>query len=157
MRAEVPDVSRARHPDRPVTATGARSGRVVPELLLRLPLADPGGAGRAARSSAHVLLPLRARAAAEARPGTAVSVCVAYPGRDGAHAATATEQLFPEATSVVPLPSFSAVVEATTAGAVDFGVLPIESSLSGSVAETHDLLHVSGLSIAHETVLPIRH
>jgi prephenate dehydratase len=86
-----------------------------------------------------------------------VSVCVAYPGRDGAHAASATEQLFPDAASVMPLPSFAAVVEAATAGAVDFGVLPIESSLSGSVAETHDLLHNSGLSIAHETVLPIRH
>jgi chorismate mutase/prephenate dehydratase len=86
-----------------------------------------------------------------------MTVCVAYPGRDGAHAAAATEQLFPGATSIVPLPSFSAVVEAALAGAVDFGVLPIESSLSGSVAETHDLLHTSGLSIAHETVLPIRH
>ena len=86
-----------------------------------------------------------------------MTVSVAYPGRDGAHAAAATDQLFPDAVSVVPLPSFSAVVEAATVGAVDFGVLPIESSLSGSVAETHDLLHTSGLSIAHETVLPIRH
>ncbi len=91
------------------------------------------------------------------RDAEGVSLTVAYPGRDGAHAATATEQLFPEAASVLPLPSFAAVVEAATAGAVDFGVLPIESSLSGSVAETHDLLHGSGLSIAHETVLPIRH
>jgi len=82
---------------------------------------------------------------------------VAYPGRDGAHAATATERLFPKASSVVPLPSFAAVVDATAEGAVDFGVLPIESSLSGSVAETHDLLHASPLSITHETVLPIRH
>ena len=85
------------------------------------------------------------------------AVSVAYPGRDGAHAATATEQLFPRAASVVPLPSFAAVAEATLAGEVDFGVLPIESSLSGSVAETHDLLHASPLSITHETVLPIRH
>jgi len=85
------------------------------------------------------------------------AVCVAYPGRDGAHAATATERLFPQAAEVVPLPSFAAVAEATVSGAVDFGVLPIESSLSGSVAETHDLLHASPLSITHETVLPIRH
>ncbi len=89
--------------------------------------------------------------------GEAPSATVAYPGRDGAHAATATAQLFPEASSVVPLPTFAAVVEATTEGAVDFGVLPIESSLSGSVAETHDLLHASPLSITHETVLRIRH
>src|SRR5207237_3968674 len=46
---------------------------------------------------------------------------------------------------------------ATGAGEVQFGVLPIESSLSGSIAETHDLLHASPLSITHETVLRIRH
>ena len=85
------------------------------------------------------------------------AVSIAYPGRDGAHAATASERLFPHDASLVPLPSFLAVVEATVAGEVQFGVLPIESSLSGSIAETHDLLHASPLSIAHETVLPIRH
>jgi len=55
------------------------------------------------------------------------------------------------------LPSFSAVTEATAAGTVEFGVLPIESSLSGPIAETHDLLHDSALSITGEAVLPIRH
>ena len=81
------------------------------------------------------------------------AVSVAYAGRDGAHAATACERLFPHEASVIPLPSFTAVVEATVAGEVQFGVLPIESSLSGSIAETHDLLHASPLSITHETVL----
>ena len=57
----------------------------------------------------------------------------------------------------MPLPSFTAVVDAAVAGDVQFGVLPIESSLSGPVAETHDLLQVSPLSIASETVLRIRH
>jgi len=41
--------------------------------------------------------------------------------------------------------------------AVAFGVLPIESSLSGPIAETHDLLYDSPLSIADETVLRISH
>jgi prephenate dehydratase len=82
---------------------------------------------------------------------------VGYPGRDGAHSAAACERLFPEGAKLVPLPSFSAVVDATAGGAVTFGVLPIESSLSGPVAETHDLLYESQLAIAGETVLPIRH
>jgi prephenate dehydratase len=38
-----------------------------------------------------------------------------------------------------------------------FGVLPIESSLVGAVAETHDLLYERALSIVGETILPIRH
>ena len=86
-----------------------------------------------------------------------VAVNVAYPGRDGAHSAAACERLFPEGAELVPLPSFSAVVEAASEGAVEFGVLPIESSLSGPVPETHDLLYESPLSITSETVLPIRH
>ena len=84
-------------------------------------------------------------------------VTVAYAGRDGAHAASACARLFPADAEIVPLASFSAVVDAAVAGDVQFGVLPIESSLSGPVAETHDLLHASPLSITDETVLRIRH
>jgi chorismate mutase/prephenate dehydratase len=84
-------------------------------------------------------------------------VSVAYPGRDGAHSAAACDRLFPDGADLVPLPSFTAVAQAATAGDVHFGVLPIESSLSGSVAETHDILHDSSLSITSETILPIRH
>ncbi|MDQ3669114.1 MAG: prephenate dehydratase [Actinomycetota bacterium] len=82
---------------------------------------------------------------------------VAYPGREGAHSAAACDRLFPETVELVPLPSFTAVVEATAGGDVEFGVLPIESSLSGPVAETHDLLYESPLSITREAVLQIRH
>src|SRR5919202_5295697 len=86
-----------------------------------------------------------------------MSVNVAYPGRDGAHSAAACDRLFPDGADLVPLPSFTAVVEAASAGDVSFGVLPIESSLSGPVAETHDLLYDSPLAITAETILPIRH
>ena len=52
------------------------------------------------------------------------------------------------------LPSFTAVAEATVAGEVQFGVLPIESTLAGPIAETHDLLQAAPLSIASEIVAP---
>src|SRR5437899_12527567 len=84
-------------------------------------------------------------------------IAVAYPGRDGAHSAAACARLFPSGAELRPLPSFLAVAEATAGGDVDFGVLPIESSLAGSVAETHDLLHEYPLSIVAETALRIRH
>jgi prephenate dehydratase len=86
-----------------------------------------------------------------------MTVNVAYPGRDGAHSAAACDKLFPDGADLFPLPSFTAVVEAASEGSVAFGVLPIESSLTGPVAETHDLLYDSPLSITAETVLPIRH
>jgi prephenate dehydratase len=86
-----------------------------------------------------------------------MAVTVGYPGRDGAHSAAACDRLFPGGAELVALPSFSAVAVAAAEGAVEFGVLPIESSLSGPVAETHDLLYDSPLAITGETVLAIRH
>jgi prephenate dehydratase len=86
-----------------------------------------------------------------------MTASVAYPGRDGAHSAAACDRLFPDGVDLVSLPSFTAVVEAASEGEVAFGVLPIESSLSGPVNETHDLLYDSPLSITGETILPIRH
>jgi prephenate dehydratase len=55
------------------------------------------------------------------------------------------------------MPTFPDVAEAVTAGRVPYGVLPIESSLVGPVAETHDLLYESPLSIVAEAILPVNH
>lgn len=85
-----------------------------------------------------------------------MTTAVAYPGRNGAHSGSAAAALFPTA-ELVPVPSFSAVTAEAAAGRVAFGVLPIENSLTGPIAETHDLLYGSSLSITRETVLPIRH
>ncbi len=38
-----------------------------------------------------------------------------------------------------------------------YGVLPIESSLVGPVAETHDLLYESPLSIVAEAIIAVNH
>jgi prephenate dehydratase len=69
----------------------------------------------------------------------------------------ACDRLFGDTAELVALPSFAAVTEATADRTIDVGVLPIESSLAGPVAETHDLLYDSPLAITGETVLPIRH
>jgi prephenate dehydratase len=57
----------------------------------------------------------------------------------------------------VDQPSFTAVVEAAARADAALGVLPIESSLIGPIAETHDLLYEAPLSIVREATLPIRH
>jgi len=84
-------------------------------------------------------------------------VSVAYPGPAGSHSDAATAVLAPEASHTVGLPSFTAVVDAAVTTAVSLGVLPIESSLIGPIAETHDLLYRAPLSIVREASLPIRH
>jgi len=85
-----------------------------------------------------------------------LELTVAYPGREGAHSAAACDRLFPAA-RLVPLPTFADVVKAVADGHHPYGVLPIESSLVGPVAETHDLLYESPLSIVAEAILPVNH
>ena len=82
---------------------------------------------------------------------------VGYPARTARHSAAAALLLAPEGVSDEPLASFIAVVEATVAGDVSLGVLPIENSLHGPVGETHDLLYEAPLSIVSEVTLPIVH
>jgi len=81
---------------------------------------------------------------------------VAYPGPAAAHTSAAAATLFPTDT-LLPLQGFRAVADAVVSHDATFGVLPIESSLAGAVAETHDLLYERALSIVGETILPIRH
>ena len=86
-----------------------------------------------------------------------MSITVGYPGPVGSHSGAAAAVLVPDAVRSVGLPSFTAVVDAAAAAEVTLGVLPIESSLVGPIAETHDLLYRAPLSIVRETSLPIRH
>jgi prephenate dehydratase len=86
-----------------------------------------------------------------------MSLTVGYPGPPGSHSGAAATVLAPDAVRTIGLPSFTAVIEAATAAEVSLGVLPIESSLIGPIAETHDLLYSAPLSIVREATLPIRH
>jgi prephenate dehydratase len=117
--------------------------------------ADPRGACDLEGRGAHALLTLRsADSTGVCGP---VSVTVGYPGPPGSHSDAAVAVLVPDVVESIGLPSFSAVVTAATAAHVTLGVLPIESSLVGPIAETHDLLYGSALSIVREATLPIRH
>ncbi len=59
---------------------------------------------------------------------------------------------------LLPVPSHAAVAGAVESGAADAGVVAIENSINGSVAETLDvLIHETSLKIRRELVLPIRH
>ena len=81
---------------------------------------------------------------------------VGYPGPEGSHSGAASSVLAPAGARTVGLPSFSAVVEAAVEAEVTLGVLPIENSLMGPIAETHDLLYESPLSIVSEAMDDVR-
>jgi prephenate dehydratase len=86
-----------------------------------------------------------------------MSPTVGYPGPPGSHSGAAATAIAPERTELIALSSFTAVIEAASAAEITLGVLPIESSLIGPIAETHDLLYRAPLSIVREVTLPIRH
>jgi prephenate dehydratase len=97
------------------------------------------------------------RSADADRVQAAVTAIVGYPGPPGSHSEAATAVLAPAGARAAPLPSFTAVVEAVVDSEMALGVLPIESSLAGPIAETHDLLYEAPLSIVREATLAIRH
>jgi prephenate dehydratase len=80
---------------------------------------------------------------------------VAYAGEPGAFAEEAVLAFF-ERPDPRPVPSFRAVFEAVRDGAVDAGVVPVESSLVGTIRENLDALYTFDLPIVGETVVPVR-
>ena len=81
---------------------------------------------------------------------------VAYPGVAGSYTAEASAQLYPDA-DLYSAGTFEDVAADVRSGTAAAGVLPIENSLSGLVAETCDLLADGTLPIGGEAVLHIPH
>src|SRR5215212_10268991 len=80
---------------------------------------------------------------------------VAYSGEPGAFAEDAVLTWF-EAPEPAPTSSFRAVFEAVRDGAMPAGVVPVESSLLGTIRETLDLLYEFELGIVGEVSVPVR-
>ncbi len=81
---------------------------------------------------------------------------VVYPGSAGSYTSEAADRLYPaiEATSAG---SFADVYAAVGDGTAEIGVLPIENTLAGIVADTCDLIADGSLPIVDETIIHIPH
>lgn len=82
---------------------------------------------------------------------------VAYQGVPGANSEIATLGYFGESVEPVPCPSFAALFGEVTAGRTDYGVLPIENSLAGSVIDSYDLLISQPIAIVGELYQHVRY
>ncbi len=81
---------------------------------------------------------------------------VAFQGERGALSEDAIVQLWGDAALPVPMRTFEDVMDAAEEGGVDFGLLPIESTLIGGVNNAYDLLALyERLFIAAESIVPI--
>lgn len=81
---------------------------------------------------------------------------VAYLGPAGTFSEEAALGYFGSSIVRLPCASIDEVFHATTSGAADFGVVPVENSTEGVVARSADLMLHTPLIIIGETSLPIR-
>ena len=79
-----------------------------------------------------------------------------FQGEPGANSHIAALEVFPDC---VPLaqPTFEDCFQAVASGEADLGMIPIENSVAGRVADIHYLLPTSHLSIIGEHFLPVHH
>src|SRR5215510_14454618 len=82
---------------------------------------------------------------------------VAYLGPAGTFSEEAALGYFGSSIERVPCVNFDEVVRATSAGAADFGVVPVENNTEGVVARSLDLFLTMPLFIIGETSLIVRH
>src|SRR4029453_35313 len=83
-------------------------------------------------------------------------VRIAYQGEPGAFSEAASRQIAGDA-DLVPCKSFEDVFTAVSGDAVNYGVLPIENSIGGSIHRNFDLLLEHQLPIVGEVEVPVVH
>lgn len=85
---------------------------------------------------------------------------VAYLGGPGSYSHIAAQRIFERRNaSVVPAPKrdFIGIFRAVESGEVDYGVIPIENTTTGSINEVYDLLLAGRAKIAGEFLLRVDH
>lgn len=81
----------------------------------------------------------------------------AFLGEPGTYSHKACAQYFGDSKTPMPKPSFRAIFDAVGNGDADFGVLPLENSLMGSIHEVYDLMLDYDVKIVGEITLRIVH
>jgi prephenate dehydratase len=80
---------------------------------------------------------------------------IAFQGAPGANSHEACRDYFP-AFEAAPYATFEEAFEAVSSGVCELGMIPVENSIAGRVADVHHLLPSSGLKIIGERFKPIR-
>ncbi len=81
---------------------------------------------------------------------------IVFQGEPGANSHLAACEVYPDC-EPVPCPTFEDAFAAISAGEAELGMIPIENSVAGRVADIHHLMPHSGLHIIAEHFMPVRH
>ncbi|MEM3666672.1 MAG: prephenate dehydratase [Candidatus Bathyarchaeia archaeon] len=82
---------------------------------------------------------------------------VAFQGEKGAYSESAVYSFFGPSISVKPCRDLAEVFESVETKKAEFGVVPVENSLEGSINQTYDLLLIHNLKVCGEAILKIDH
>ncbi|MDQ0304184.1 prephenate dehydratase [Ancylobacter polymorphus] len=81
---------------------------------------------------------------------------IVFQGEPGANSHIACREVYPTH-EAVPCATFEDAFAALQNGEADLGMIPIENSVAGRVADIHHLMPTSGLTIIGEFFLPLSH
>lgn len=85
-------------------------------------------------------------------------ILCAFCGKRGAYAEQAVGSYFGSETQALPVDSFREIFKSVADGSADYGMVPIENSLSGSVYDNYDnLVQFADVSIVGSVMLRIQH
>ncbi len=82
---------------------------------------------------------------------------VAFQGEHGAYSEEAVRQKFGDHVETLPKRSFADIFSAIEGGEADYGVLPVENSVAGSINQAYDLLLERDLRVVGEICLRVKH
>jgi prephenate dehydratase len=82
---------------------------------------------------------------------------VSFQGIAGAYSEEAIRQFFGPDVESLPCRTFNDLFVAVEDGSADYGMLPIENSLAGSVVQSYELLMEHDLRVRAEVILRVRH
>jgi chorismate mutase/prephenate dehydratase len=88
------------------------------------------------------------------------AVSVAFLGDKGSYSYLASHRYFSRRAAKIienGCQSFAEIMQQVESGSVDYGMLPIENTSSGSINEVYDVLQHTNLSIVGEITQPIEH
>ena len=81
----------------------------------------------------------------------------AFIGEYGAHSHKASLDYFGDQVSHMPMKTFKDIFQSVHTGVCQYGIIPLENSLSGSIHENYDLLQEYDLKIIAEIIVRIKH
>jgi len=84
-------------------------------------------------------------------------IVAAFQGEPGAYSEEAILRYFGREVPTRGYPTFEEVIHSVESGEAEYGFLPAENSIAGTVASSYDLLLDSRLTIAGEVYCPVHH